>query len=100
MIKIIHCSPKGVYGLFILDRCHRLPVTFDVVILWLAEPCPRFQLLVYLLVGLLCGPWVLSLLSLDIVRYSVMIGRINEMAMALSLFITGLKIRHALKSAF
>ncbi len=58
---------------------------------------PLFGL--YLLVGIVCGPWVLNLLHIDIVRYSTIIAHVSEVAMAASLFMTGLKIRMPFKSA-
>lgn len=58
---------------------------------------PLFGL--YLLVGIVCGPWVLNLLNIDIVKYSTIIAHISEVAMAASLFMTGLKIRMPFKAA-
>lgn len=58
---------------------------------------PLFGL--YLLVGILCGPWVLNLLNIDIVKYSTIIAHVTEVAMAASLFMTGLKIRMPFRSA-
>src|SRR5476649_3067658 len=48
---------------------------------------------IYLVAGIVCGPWVLNLLVLDVTAYAPWIGRITEIAMAASLFITGLKLR-------
>lgn len=58
---------------------------------------PLFGL--YLLVGIVCGPWVLNLLKIDIVKYSTIIAHVSEVAMAASLFMTGLKIRMPFRSA-
>lgn len=58
---------------------------------------PLFGL--YLLVGIVCGPWVLNLLNIDIVKYSTIIAHVSEVAMAASLFMTGLKIRMPFRSA-
>lgn len=66
---------------------------------WLNRtPVPVFG--IYLLVGIACGPWVFGILNLDIHRHSISINRITDIAMAVSLFITGLKMRHSLKSPF
>ncbi len=48
---------------------------------------------IYLVAGIACGPWVLNLLVVDATAYAAWIGRITEIAMAASLFITGLKLR-------
>lgn len=48
---------------------------------------------IYLVAGIVCGPWVLNLLVVDVTAYAAWIGRITEIAMAASLFITGLKLR-------
>ncbi|MFZ4833150.1 cation:proton antiporter [Rouxiella sp. Mn2063] len=48
---------------------------------------------IYLAAGIVCGPWVLDLLHIDIVAHSDLTGRLTEIAMAASLFITGLKLR-------
>lgn len=58
---------------------------------------PLFGL--YLLVGIVLGPWVLGLVNIDIVKYSTIIAHVSEVAMAASLFMTGLKIRMPFKSA-
>jgi len=64
---------------------------------WISRvPVPIFG--IYLVVGILCGPWVLNVLHLDILRHSVVIGRITDITMAVSLFIAGLKIRHPFHS--
>lgn len=47
----------------------------------------------YLLVGIAFGPWVLNLINIDIIKYSTIIAHCTEIAMAASLFMTGLKIR-------
>ncbi|PWC16413.1 cation:proton antiporter [Brenneria corticis] len=53
---------------------------------------------IYLLAGVLCGPWVLNLLRVDIALHAELTKNITEIAMAASLFITGLKLRVPLKS--
>lgn len=64
---------------------------------WMSRaPVPIFGS--YLIVGMLCGPWVLNILQLDILRHSEVISRITDITMAVSLFIAGLKIRHPLHS--
>ncbi|MGP3591657.1 cation:proton antiporter [Vagococcus sp. WN89Y] len=66
---------------------------------WISRvPVPVFGL--YLLVGVLCGPWVLDILHIDIVAHAPLVSRITEIAMAASLFITGLKIRLPLNSPY
>ncbi|WP_413726250.1 cation:proton antiporter [Sodalis sp. RH16] len=47
----------------------------------------------YLAAGIVCGPWVLNLLRVDVAAHAVLIERVTEIAMAASLFITGLKLR-------
>lgn len=66
---------------------------------WLSRaPVPVFGL--YLLVGIVCGPWVLGLVDIDIVQHAPLTSRLTEIAMAASLFITGLKIRLPLTSSY
>src|SRR5471030_1865312 len=55
------------------------------------SPVTSFGL--YLAAGVACGPWALDLLHIDIVAHSELTGRLTEIAMAASLFITGLKLR-------
>lgn len=55
------------------------------------SPVTTFGL--YLAAGVACGPWALDLLHIDIVAHSELTGRLTEIAMAASLFITGLKLR-------
>jgi NhaP-type Na+/H+ or K+/H+ antiporter len=55
------------------------------------SPVTTFGL--YLAAGVACGPWVLDLLHVDMVAHSELTGRLTEIAMAASLFITGLKLR-------
>lgn len=47
----------------------------------------------YLIAGVICGPWVLDLLQVNIADHADLVARITEIAMAASLFITGLKLR-------
>lgn len=66
---------------------------------WISRvPVPVFGL--YLIVGIGCGPWGLGLINLDIVEHASLTSRITEIAMAASLFITGLKIRLPLNSPY
>lgn len=66
---------------------------------WISRaPIPVFGL--YLLVGIGCGPWGLNIVNLDIVEHASLTSRITEIAMAASLFITGLKIRLPLSSPY
>ncbi|WP_017349884.1 cation:proton antiporter [Pantoea sp. A4] len=52
----------------------------------------------YLLAGILCGPWMLDLLHLDIISHATLALHITEITMAASLFITGLKLRLPLRA--
>lgn len=52
----------------------------------------------YLTAGIVCGPWVLNLLQVDITAHAELAKNITEIAIAASLFITGLKLRLPLKS--
>jgi len=54
-------------------------------------PVTTFAL--YLIAGVICGPWVLDLLHIDIAAHAVLTAHLTEIAMAASLFITGLKLR-------
>nr|WP_318381750.1 cation:proton antiporter [uncultured Enterobacter sp.] len=66
---------------------------------WISRvPVPIFG--VYLLVGIGCGPWGLGILQFDILSHAPLTSRITEIAMAASLFITGLKIRLPLTSPY
>ncbi|KAA6108094.1 cation:proton antiporter, partial [Pantoea sp. B_10] len=47
----------------------------------------------YLIAGILCGPWMLNLLQIDIIGHAELAAHITEITMAASLFITGLKLR-------
>ncbi|QCR38552.1 sodium:proton antiporter [Nissabacter sp. SGAir0207] len=60
------------------------------------SPVSTFGL--YLAAGIACGPWVFNLLRIDVVDHSVLVGRVTEIAMAASLFITGLKLRLPFKT--
>ncbi|MFS7382364.1 cation:proton antiporter [Rahnella inusitata] len=64
---------------------------------WISRaPVTTFGL--YLAAGIVCGPWVLNLLHVDLVEYSTLTARFTEIAMAASLFITGLKLRLPFRS--
>jgi len=52
----------------------------------------------FLVAGVLCGPWVFNVLQIDIIRHSELVAHITEITMAASLFITGLKLRLPLKA--
>ncbi|MEE4412119.1 MULTISPECIES: cation:proton antiporter [unclassified Serratia (in: enterobacteria)] len=59
---------------------------------WLHRgPITSFGL--YLLTGIVCGPWVLDLIRIDVVTHAESMKPITDVAMAASLFITGLKLR-------
>ncbi|WP_338564295.1 sodium:proton antiporter [Erwinia sp. E_sp_B04_7] len=59
-------------------------------------PVTAFAL--YLAAGIICGPWVLDLLKVDIAAHPEVAKNLTEIAMAASLFITGLKLRLPLRS--
>ncbi|WP_034915541.1 sodium:proton antiporter [Erwinia sp. 9145] len=59
-------------------------------------PITTFAL--YLLAGIICGPWILDLLRIDIAAHAELSKNLTEIAMAASLFITGLKLRLPLRS--
>lgn len=66
---------------------------------WISRvPIPVFGL--YLVVGIICGPWEMGILNIDIAAHAELTSRITEIAMAASLFITGLKIRIPLTSPY
>lgn len=52
---------------------------------------------IYLIAGIACGPWMLDLLHIDIAAHAVLTAHLTEIAMAASLFITGLKLRLPLR---
>nr|WP_310618228.1 cation:proton antiporter [Pantoea cypripedii] len=52
----------------------------------------------YLFAGVLCGPWLLNLLQIDILGHADLAAHITEITMAASLFITGLKLRLPLRA--
>lgn len=53
---------------------------------------------IYLIAGIACGPWMLDLLNIDIAAHAVLTAHLTEIAMAASLFITGLKLRLPLRN--
>lgn len=66
---------------------------------WISRvPIPVFGL--YLVVGIICGPWEMGVLNIDVAAHADLTARITEIAMAASLFITGLKIRLPLTSPY
>ncbi|WP_426702612.1 cation:proton antiporter [Rhodanobacter sp. Col0626] len=59
---------------------------------WIRQlPMTTFSL--YLVAGVLAGPWVLGLLNIDFVVHARGIARVTEIALVISLFMTGLKLR-------
>lgn len=52
----------------------------------------------YLLAGILCGPWVFDIVQIDILSHAEAAAHITEITMAASLFITGLKLRLPLRA--
>lgn len=59
-------------------------------------PVTSFAL--YLAAGIACGPWVMDILHIDIAAHAELTKNLTEIAMAASLFITGLKLRLPLRS--
>lgn len=59
----------------------------------LLKRLPLTTSLLYLLVGVLLGPWVLGLVRLDTIRHSAVLERATEVAVIVSLFTAGLKLR-------
>jgi NhaP-type Na+/H+ or K+/H+ antiporter len=57
------------------------------------RPLPLTQFAVYLLVGVAVGPWGLHLLEVDFLRDAPWLERLTEVALAISLFAGGLKLR-------
>lgn len=47
----------------------------------------------YLITGITCGPWLCNLVQLDLAEHALWAERITSVAIAASLFITGLKLR-------
>jgi NhaP-type Na+/H+ or K+/H+ antiporter len=64
---------------------------------WIRQlPMTTFSL--YLVAGILAGPWVLGLLNIDFVAHAHGIARITEIALVISLFMTGLKLRMSFRA--
>ena len=59
----------------------------------LLKRLPLSSSLLYLLVGVLLGPWGVGLIRLDPIRHSALLERLTEFAVILSLFTAGLKLR-------
>ncbi|WP_424681615.1 cation:proton antiporter [Frateuria sp. YIM B11624] len=57
------------------------------------RPLPLTQFAVYLLVGVVVGPWGLHLLDVDFLADAPWLERLTEVALAISLFAGGLKLR-------
>jgi NhaP-type Na+/H+ or K+/H+ antiporter len=54
-------------------------------------PVTTFSL--YLTAGIIAGPWALNLLDIDVAAHALGMVRITEIALVISLFMTGLKLR-------
>lgn len=54
---------------------------------------PVTSFILYLAAGVIAGPWVLRLLAIDVTSHALVIQRITEIALVISLFMTGLKLR-------
>jgi NhaP-type Na+/H+ or K+/H+ antiporter len=52
----------------------------------------------FLIAGMLCGPWMFDVIQIDIISHSELVAHVTEITMAASLFITGLKLRLPLKA--
>jgi NhaP-type Na+/H+ or K+/H+ antiporter len=60
-------------------------------------PLTSFSL--YLLAGIIVGPWVLDLLDVNFADHALVTARLTEMALVVSLFLTGLKLRVSFQRA-
>ena len=60
-------------------------------------PVTSFSL--YLLAGVITGPWVLDLLDVDFAGHAVLTAQLTEVALVVSLFLAGLKLRVGFKGA-
>lgn len=59
---------------------------------WLSRgPFTEFSL--YVIIGIICGPWIFDIIRIDIIDNASWVVGITDIAMAASLFITGLKLR-------
>ncbi|MCW2254654.1 NhaP-type Na+/H+ or K+/H+ antiporter [Providencia alcalifaciens] len=59
---------------------------------WLSRgPFTEFSL--YIIIGIICGPWIFDFIRIDIIDNASWVVGITDIAMAASLFITGLKLR-------
>jgi sodium/hydrogen antiporter len=59
---------------------------------WIRQlPVTTFSL--YLAAGIVAGPWCLKLLNIDFSSHALGIARLTEIALVVSLFMTGLKLR-------
>jgi NhaP-type Na+/H+ or K+/H+ antiporter len=64
---------------------------------WIRQlPMTTFSL--YLVAGIIAGPWVLGLLHVDVVGHATGIARITTIALVISLFMTGLKLRQSFRA--
>jgi NhaP-type Na+/H+ or K+/H+ antiporter len=54
-------------------------------------PVTPFSL--YLLAGIAAGPWLLGLVDVDVASHGAVVVRVTEMALVVSLFLAGLKLR-------
>src|SRR5690349_21928538 len=57
------------------------------------RPLPLTQFAIYLAVGIAVGPWGLGLLEVDFLRDAGWLERLTEVALIISLFAGGLKLR-------
>jgi NhaP-type Na+/H+ or K+/H+ antiporter len=60
---------------------------------------PVTTFVLFLLIGVLFGPWVLNFIHLDVLSHAELTAHITEITIAASLFITGLKLRLPMKFA-
>jgi sodium/hydrogen antiporter len=54
---------------------------------------PISNAVLYLVIGMLLGPWALNLIIVDVVKQAALLLRLTEVAVVLSLFIGGLRLR-------
>src|SRR5690348_15787993 len=57
------------------------------------RPLPLTQFAIYLVVGIAVGPWGLHLLDIDFLANAPWLERLTEVALIISLFAGGLKLR-------
>ena len=59
---------------------------------WIRD-LPVTTFLPYLAAGVVAGPWVLDLLHVDVVANASVLATVTKVALVVSLFLTGLKLR-------